>query len=454
MCYLLDTTYLLTVLFLSPWLLYRAVTTGKYPHGLRSKLTGHVLITHHSPLTTHQTVWFHGVSVGEIHLLRQVVAAFRRRHPDWDCVISTTTDTGFQEACKHFPDLRVFYWPFDFSWAVRRALREVKPSLVVLAEGELWPNFLLATKRQAIPVAVVNGRMSPHSARHYRLLGPLARRLFSQVGLFAVQTEDYAAAVRRLGSPADRVVVTGSVKYDGVTMDRRNARTEQLGRLLHVQPDEIVWIAGSTQAPEEQVALDIFRRARQKHPQLRLIIVPRQKDRFDEVADLLRRSGEPFVRRSEIGSQSTIRNPQSAIVLVDTIGELGALWGLANIAFVGGSLDGHRGGQNMIEPAAYGAAVVFGPHVWNFKETVSLLLKFEAAIQVADAAELESTVERLIGDAAKRQRLGSAAQRLVQEQQGATESTIDLLDHLLAAKPASILNSSSPEDGQSSSVAA
>src|SRR5262249_1767114 len=152
---------------LSPWLLYRAFTTGKYPRGIWSKLTGQVT-THHSPITTRQTVWFHGVSVGEIHLLRQVVAAFRRRHPDWQCVISTTTDTGLQEARKYFPDLCVFYWPFDFSWAVRRALREVRPSLVVLAEGELWPNFLLAAKRQAVPIAVINGRMSPRSANHYR----------------------------------------------------------------------------------------------------------------------------------------------------------------------------------------------------------------------------------------------------------------------------------------------
>src|SRR5262249_28618926 len=162
-----DAAYILAGILISPWLLYRTLTTGKYPRGLRSKLTGHVLNTHHSPLTTHQTVWFHGVSVGEIHLLRQVVAALRRRYPDWQCVISPTTDTGFQEARKHFPDLGIFYWPFDFSWAVHRALREIKPSLVVLAEGELWPNLLLATKRQGVRVAVINGRMSPRSAHHY-----------------------------------------------------------------------------------------------------------------------------------------------------------------------------------------------------------------------------------------------------------------------------------------------
>ena len=152
------------------------------------------------PGTTHSSpiVWFHGVSVGEIHLLRQVVAAFRNRHPDWLCVISTTTDTGFDEACNRFPDLPVFYWPLDFSWAVRRALQQVKPRLVVLAEGELWPNFLLAAKAQGVSIAVINGRMSPRSTRRFRLLGRLVRLLFSHVDLFAAQTEEYAACYREL----------------------------------------------------------------------------------------------------------------------------------------------------------------------------------------------------------------------------------------------------------------
>src|SRR5262249_49841846 len=153
---------------------------------------------------------FHGVSVGEIHLLRQVVAAFRRRHPDWQCAVSTTTDTGFDEARKHFPDLPVFFWPFDFSWAVRRALRPVRPSLVVLAEGEMWPNFLRASERQGVPVAVINARMSPRSFGRYRRLGGLARRLLAKVALFAAQTPDYATNLRRLGAPAERVQVAGS----------------------------------------------------------------------------------------------------------------------------------------------------------------------------------------------------------------------------------------------------
>src|SRR5690242_12800982 len=157
MTYLLNLVYLLTLLLLSPWLLYKALTTGKYRRGMWRKFTGRAF----QRQSTAPCAWFHGVSVGEIHLLRQVVACFRRRHPDWECVISTTTDTGFEEARKRFPDLAVFYWPFDFSWAVVRALRRVNPNLIVLAEGELWPNFLVASQRCCVPVAMINGRMSP-----------------------------------------------------------------------------------------------------------------------------------------------------------------------------------------------------------------------------------------------------------------------------------------------------
>src|SRR5262249_41494235 len=157
--------------------------------------------------------WFHGVSVGEIHLLRPVVRVFRQRHPDWDCVLSTTTDTGFAEACKCFSDLPVFFWPFDFSWAVQSALQRVNPDLIVLAEGELWPNFLTAAKRRGIPVAIINGRMSPRSFRHYWLLRKLVRRWFAAVDLFAVQTEAYADCFQSLGADPNRVWITGSVKY-------------------------------------------------------------------------------------------------------------------------------------------------------------------------------------------------------------------------------------------------
>lgn len=424
MSMLLDLVYSLILLLTSPWLLYKSLTTGKYRRGLWSKFTGRAFLRSSSA----SCVWFHGVSVGEIHLLRQLVMHFRQRHPDWQCVISTTTDTGFEEACKRFPDCSVVYWPFDFSWAVRRALRRVRPNLVVLAEGELWPNFLLAAKAARVPVAIVNGRMSPRSTRRYQHLPWLVRPLFRRLDLIAAQTDEYAANYCALG--AELVHVTGSVKFDGIETNRDNPRTQELRRLLNIDTSDLVWIAGSTQAPEEHIALGIFRRLKTEYPRLRLILVPRQRERFDEVANLLRRSGEHFLRRSELSSCPLTPDPWP-LILVDTIGELGALWGLADVAFVGGSLDGQRGGQNMIEPAAYGAAVVFGPHVWNFRDTAARLVELEGAVQVADGGALEIAVKRLLGDAPERDRMGSAARCFVRGQQGATERTVDLLDELI-----------------------
>src|SRR5665213_198465 len=196
MRWLLDALYLSVLALLSPWLIYRAIRTGRYRRGLSAKLFG---LPFRASTFAHP-IWFHGVSVGEIHLLRQVIATFRRLHPDQPCVVSTTTDAGYDEARRCFPDLPVFLYPLDFSWAVSRTVRQVDPALIVLAEGELWPNFLLAARRRGIPVAVINGRMSPRSAARYRRLRWLTGPLFDCIRLYAAQTEVYADAVRSLGA--------------------------------------------------------------------------------------------------------------------------------------------------------------------------------------------------------------------------------------------------------------
>jgi 3-deoxy-D-manno-octulosonic-acid transferase len=420
MPYVLNLIYLALALLLSPWILFKICTAIKWRRNLWTKLTGRV------PLRVggQPCVWFHGVSMGEIHLLRQVVARFRQARPDCEVVVSSSTIAGLEEARKHFADLTVFCWPLDFTWAIKRALHNIRPALVVLAESEVWPNFLLLAKRFGAKIAVINGRMSPRSFRRYRRAALITGSLLRRVDCWAMQTEEYAAGVRGLGVPAAAVTVTGSVKYDGVNPDRDNPRTVSFRQLFSIETGNLVWVAGSTQAPEEEIVLNVFQNLRRQIPNLRLILVPRQKDQFDAVADLLQRRGIPCVRRSRMTQPVTDRE---AVILVDTIGELAAVWGLADLAFVGGSLDGQRGGQNMIEPAAYGATVVFGPHTWNFKETVTRLLEHQAAIQVQDAQELEQQLLRLAQDATLRRRLGQAARRFVQSQQGATTTTVALL---------------------------
>ena len=422
MGYLLNFIYVLAWLAMTPWLCWQAWIRKKPARGLVAKWLGradHPRLTNDRP-----TAWFHGVSVGEIHLLRQVVARFRTRFPDWQCVVSTTTATGHDEACKHFTDLPVVYWPFDFTWAVANALHTIRPTLVVLSEGELWPNFIRAAKKQNVAVAILNARMSPRSAKRFQTFRSLVASLFAQVDWIGAQNDEYRTHYQQLG--AANVVVTGNIKYDGVNTDRTNVKTLAMRDLVGIAPGELVWVIGSTQDPEESLAIEIYRNAKARFPQLRLIVVPRHPERFDEVARLLANSGLPFVRRSALASPPSCE----AILLIDTIGELGAIWGLADVAYVGGSLDGKRGGQNMIEPSAYGAAVCFGPHTWNFKQTVADLLASAAAIQVRNADELEATILRLLADANERQRLGAAARRFVLSQQGATERSLDELAKL------------------------
>lgn len=444
MPYLLNLVYLLLLLGVLPWLAYKAAFARKYRAGLLAKAFGLTPIR----AGDRPCAWFHAVSVGEVLLLRQLVAGFRRRHPDWDVVISTTTQTGFDVARGQFPDVSAFYWPLDFTWAAARALRRIRPTTVVLAELELWPNFIALAKRLGIDVAVVNGRMSARSYRGYRRIRPLVRRMLAGVDLLAVQNAEYRERLLDLGAPAAKLVVTGSVKYDGVELERDNPKTRELAETLGIRraigfntaapallahreaADEIVWVAGSTQEPEERMVLDIYRRARRRFPRLRLILAPRHRERFDAVAALLAESGLPFVRRSRLTGPA---DDADAVVLLDTLGELGAAWGLADVAFVGGSF-GNRGGQNMLEPAAYGAAVLFGPNTWNFKEIVEQLLARQAAIQVEGLEQLESETLRLLADAEERARLGEAARNFVLSQQGAAERTLDLLDRLLLVR--------------------
>jgi len=439
MSYLFNLFYLLLLFLASPWLAYKVLTTGKYRRGMLRKFLGLAPVRRGD----RPCAWFHGVSVGEVLLLRQIVAAFRARHSDWDCLVSTTTDTGFEVAHRCFPDLSVFYWPFDFTWAVKRAWRRIRPQLLVLAELELWPNALAVANRSGCRVAIVNGRMSPRSFAGYRRVRWLTRRMLSQVHLLAVQNSEYAGRLLDLGAPLERVHVTGSVKFDGVTADPSNARSRELARLAGLARHAgvklpladakecgasgrwPVWIVGSTQAPEEEIALGIFKSLRQEFPELRLILVPRHKERFEEVAQLLLCSGIPFARRSTL-HQPLLEPPP--ILLVDTLGELGAWWALADVAFVGGSLS-PRGGQNMIEPAAYGVAVTFGPHTWNFRDTVEHLIASGGAVQVADAAELQTQTRRLLCSPLEREEMGRRARAFVLSQQGATERTLDLIDH-------------------------
>ncbi|MCG8451297.1 MAG: 3-deoxy-D-manno-octulosonic acid transferase, partial [Pirellulales bacterium] len=400
---------------------------GKYREGFAEKLLGRV------PQRTgdRPCVWLHAVSVGEVNLLGVLLDALKQTRPDWELVISTTTKTGYELARKKYPDHTVFYCPLDFSWATRQAMRRVRPDVLVLAELELWPNLIHSARSHGAQVAIINGRLSDNSLRGYRRLRPVVSTLLQQIDVIAAQNEETAERFLELGAKPASVHTTGSLKFDGAQTDRDNEKTRALRELAGVTTDDIVFLAGSTQAPEETYAIRVFQALSREYPRLKLVLVPRHPQRFDEVAQLLDQSGLPWIRRSQL-AQSPIRNPQSAIrnpqsaILIDTVGELGAWWGAATVGFVGGSF-GSRGGQNMLEPAAYGVAICFGPKTRNFRDIVARLLAAQGAQVVNDRHELEQFVRRALADPQWAEKLGQQARELVLSQQGATARTVEML---------------------------
>lgn len=442
MGWLLNLAYGVAILALSPILLYRAMIQKKYRAGWDEKLFGRVRRRDSS----RAAIWLHAVSVGEVLQLQPLAEQLRTRYPDHELVISTTTATGHDVACRKFPEDRVIYYPLDFTWAVDGALDCIRPSAILLVELELWPNFLAAASKRGIPIMLVNGRISEHSFRGYRRIRPIVQAMLRRLRMIAVQNDAYAARLLTLGADRRQVHVTGSIKFDGLENDRQNVKTRELRHAFGLRPDELVFIAGSTQAPEEQYAIDSYLSLRAKHPNLRLILVPRHRERFDEVARLVEeRYRLPLLRRSARRGEdggwkiedrkaqpSSILHPPSSppVLLLDTLGELSACWGLADIAFVGGSLT-NRGGQNMMEPAAYGAAVLFGPNTRNFRDVVEMLLLHEAAIVVSDQAALTARVGELLDNAAQAAAMGGRARNYVLAQRGATVKTLELIKLIL-----------------------
>jgi 3-deoxy-D-manno-octulosonic-acid transferase len=426
MAYLLNVFYLAAIALALPWLLIQRVRHGKYRDGWPAKFLG--LVPQRAG--DKPCIWFHAVSVGEVNVLETLLQRWQRLYPDWDCVISTTTQTGYQLALKKYAPRTVVYCPLDFTWAVRAAIQRIRPTALVLTELELWPNLIAAAKGSGCKVAVINGRLSDKSFCGYRRFAWLLKHVLGTIDLIAAQNVEYAERFQQLGAPASTVHVTGSIKFDGARTNREASEVQRLARLAGFDVNDIVLLAGSTQQPEESIALKVFQRLSGQFPKLRLILVPRHPERFEEVAALLDRSGLAWQRRSQLPTAYHPPSPVPRILLVDAVGELGYWWGTAKIAFVGGSLT-QRGGQNMIEPAAYGSAVSFGPNTWNFRDVVSLLLERDAAVVVRNEPELEHFVRRCLTDPPFAEQLGRRAQQLVVQQQGAADRTVDLLAQLV-----------------------
>ena len=427
---LLDCAYLFACVLVSPWLLYRlTIAPGRRDFAMRFGLG--------LPARRERSIWLHASSVGEVTLLKPLIALLEQGEPETPLVISAFTGTGLTAARKLYPRHTVVPLPFDLSFVVRRNLERFDPRLVIIVESELWPNFIRVARRHGAVIAVVNGKMSAKSQRAHarRRLIP---RVLDEIDLVAAQTDEHAARFRSLGVPAERIRVTGNMKYDLTRAPADAERRGELRRSLGCADDDVVIIGGSLHEREDEALLDAFAVARAANDRAALIVVPRYPADAPAVERNAAARGLRAVRKSALDKGGASAPGRDGVLIVDTIGELGRLYAASDVAFVGGSLfyrGANKGGHNLMEPAILGVPVLFGPFNFSFKETVDDLLAADAGRMVRDARELGLVLARLVADAGERRELGSRAQRVVRAGQGATARNYELL-RALPRRPA------------------
>ncbi|MFQ5957021.1 MAG: 3-deoxy-D-manno-octulosonic acid transferase, partial [Candidatus Brocadiales bacterium] len=370
-------------------------------------------------------------SVGEVNTVAALVQAMEEEFHDWDVIISTSTNTGFSNAKKKFDDKLIFYFPLDFSWINRKVLRLLRPSCIVLVELEIWPNFLVATSEMKIPVVLVNGRISEKSQKFFKAMGFLSGMFYESLSapgnIYCVRTQADAARFLELGIPEERVVITGTMKYDNLPVDVSEGIKEGLRHSFKLGPKDIVLVGGSTHPGEEEILLRTFKTLKVTIPTLRLIIAPRHIERAKEVEGLIKALGFSPVRKSALDKTGTFdTEPEDTVVLVDTIGDLTNIYSLADCVFVGKSLRG-QGGQNIMEPAALARPTVFGPNMANFEEEMHLLLRANAAKMVRNEQELLGTIKDILNGPQYAEEIGLRARDTVLRERGATPRNLEVL---------------------------
>lgn len=408
---------IVATILLSPYILFKVLTVPKYRKGITQKL-GRVRKGVLRVLAGSRPIWVHAVSVGEVMAAHPLIRELKKQYPRRKLILSTVTVTGNHTAKQRVPEAdAVFYFPFDYPWIVRRVISRINPALVLVAETELWPNFFRELKRQNIPSAVINGRISPKSYKNYLRFRRFFLDVFQHVTLFSMQSENDAARIKDIGASADKVIVTGNLKFDQKIPPAQKPP-------IAIAGTRRVITAGSTHRGEEAILLEIFIRLRKKYPDLLLIIAPRHPERFDEVCRLITNSGFECQRRT------TIKGQAKDVLLLDTIGELRAFYAVCDIAFVGGSLV-KVGGHNLLEPAAMKKPVIFSRYMFNFKEISEAIVRAEGGCVVRDKEELYMKLDNLLSNKDLAATMGEKAFSIIAANSGATARTISAISGII-----------------------
>lgn len=387
-------------------------------------------------LSGRDRIWIQAVSMGEVTVCKSLIPLLKENFPEHDLVISTITKTGNDLAKKLFSkDAAIIYFPLDFSFTVRRAIKYIKPRMYIMIETEIWPNLLSELSLNSVPSVMINGRISDRSIEKYRLVKPFLKNTFSKIRAFCMQDTIDAERVISLGAPPDRVKVTGNMKFDAEVPVNVGA-PDVVRRFLSLNEDDPLLVAGSTHEGEEEAIVKAFKELTFEFPKLKLLIAPRHIDRVEEIEKIVKKTGFEPARVSKLNGSRVLpcrqvgTNSEQRILILDTIGHLNEAYSAATLVFVGGSLVKH-GGQNPLEPAVLGRAMLFGPHMFNFRHITKVLLKEDAALQITGKEELVKNLKMLINDPIRRFKLGDNARRAIAQNRGATKKNLEKISEIL-----------------------
>jgi len=432
MVYLLyDFILLLAALILIPYYYFRGVRYRSFRQGMKERL-GFFAPGRFDCLAGKQVFWIHVVSVGETRAVLPLVKALKKAYPEVALIISNVTETGHEIASQVAEVDCCLFFPYDFSLVVRRVLRQVNPSLIIIVETEIWPNFVRLARDEKIPVILANGRISDRSYPRYQWIKRFIRPILQQFSVLCMQTVEDGRRLRMLGAPAALVQVSGNVKFDLDVSLPDHPIVVQLKKRYHLPEGELIWVAGSTHAGEDEVVVDVYQQLASRRKLLRLVLVPRHPERCPAVGKMLGGRQIPFVRCSELASMDELLAP-GTVLLVDTVGELPQIYAVSEIVFVGGSLV-PVGGHNVLEASAVRKPVVFGPHMHNFREISRMLLDAGGGVMVSGKEELAEVMESLLVDEDLRLSMGSKGYALIRKNVGATVFTLEIIRKVLAEK--------------------
>ncbi len=427
MRYILNLLYLVALVLISPIAIYRMIRQNRYRKGWSNRIGN---IKRRFP--DKKCIWIHAVSVGEVNAARTIIKELSEKLSDREIIISTTTDTGFARATAIYGDKHlVFFFPMDFTFTMKRAFKNIRPNCCLLMELEVWPNFVRIANEFNAPVIVVNGRISDRSFARYSKIKPVARMMFSRISLILSQCQQYTDRFIALSVSSEKVITTGSLKYDTAETNPNADEVKELKEKLKLT-DEPLLVAGGTGNDEEKIILDVFCKLKKLHKDLRLVIVPRKPERFDEVAKLIEATSFGIIRFSQVKAGSIEVAPgNKSIILGDTMGDLRKFYAIADINFVGRTLV-PMGGSDMMEAAASGNCTIFGPHAFNFRQTVDVLLQGSGAIIVQNDQQLYETLQKCLSDHDYRETIASKGRDIIIENQGATQKAVEEIVKLIS----------------------